>query len=104
MSLVTTTRSQRSRIVLHSISTSVVLPEPTGPPTPTRSGGRRLVRPGIECSRGAGAASGGGGAYGVFGVSGVVVIGGRGQERKRREYCDSWRAPWIASIGAKDWR
>jgi hypothetical protein len=26
-------------MVLHSISTSVVLPEPTGPPTPTRSGG-----------------------------------------------------------------
>src|SRR5689334_25189382 len=44
MSLVTTTRSQRSRIVLHSISTSVVLPEPTGPPTPTRSGGSFLVR------------------------------------------------------------
>src|SRR5262245_54502391 len=49
MSLVTTIKSQRSRIALHNISTSVVLPEPTGPPTPTRSGGRRLLRPAIEC-------------------------------------------------------
>src|SRR5471030_2213723 len=50
MSLVTSTRSQRSRIALHSISTSVVLPEPTGPPTPTRSGGRRLLRLAMWCS------------------------------------------------------
>src|ERR1700742_1406223 len=50
MSLVTTTRSQRSRIALQSISTSVVLPEPTGPPTPTRSGGRRLERLATWCS------------------------------------------------------
>src|SRR6478735_4856431 len=49
MSLVTTTRSQRSRMVLHSISTSVVLPEPTGPPTPTRSGGNGRVRRAIWC-------------------------------------------------------
>ena len=27
----------------------VVLPEPTGPPTPTRSGGSFLVRPGMAC-------------------------------------------------------
>src|ERR1700760_2607544 len=50
MSLVTTTRSHLSRIALHSISTSVVLPEPTGPPTPTRSGGRRLLRLAMWCS------------------------------------------------------
>src|SRR6187200_701868 len=49
MSLVTTTRSQVSRIVLQSISTSVVLPEPTGPPTPTRSGGSGRVRRGMSC-------------------------------------------------------
>src|ERR1700733_2561351 len=39
-----TTRSYRSRILLHSISTSVVLPLPTGPPTPTLSGGMFLLR------------------------------------------------------------
>src|SRR5471032_804024 len=50
MSLVTTTRSQRSRIALHNISTSVVFPDPTGPPTPTRSGGRRLLRLAMWCS------------------------------------------------------
>src|SRR3954447_21128022 len=50
MSFVTTTRSHLSRIVLQSISTSVVLPEPTGPPTPTRSGGRRLLRLAMWCS------------------------------------------------------
>src|SRR6516164_7197065 len=47
MSLVTTTRSKRSRIDLQSISTSVVLPEPTGPPTPTRNGGSTRVRRGM---------------------------------------------------------
>src|SRR3954468_12817958 len=50
MSFVTPTRSHLSRIVLQSISTSVVLPEPTGPPTPTRSGGRRLLRLAMWCS------------------------------------------------------
>src|SRR6478735_6147605 len=34
MSLVTTARLKRSRIRLHSTSTSAVLPEPTGPPMP----------------------------------------------------------------------
>src|SRR5579863_4563223 len=37
MSLVTTAMSSRSRSRLQSESTRAVLPEPTGPPTPTRS-------------------------------------------------------------------
>src|ERR1700722_12411908 len=37
MSLVTTAISNRSRRRLHSASTRAVLPEPTGPPTPTRN-------------------------------------------------------------------
>src|SRR5271156_3946688 len=38
MSLVIAAISQRSRIVLHSQSISAVLPDPTGPPIPMRSG------------------------------------------------------------------
>src|SRR5262245_13382622 len=44
MSLVITTMSYRSRIDLQSISTSVVFPDPTGPPMPTCSGGSGFVR------------------------------------------------------------
>src|ERR1700722_5688565 len=44
MSFVITTRSYRSRNDLQSISTRVVFPDPTGPPTPTRSGGFCFVR------------------------------------------------------------
>src|SRR5690554_6418392 len=39
MSLVTTSISSRSRSRLQSTSSNAVLPEPTGPPTPTRKGG-----------------------------------------------------------------
>src|ERR687897_915634 len=38
MSLVIAATSQASRIRLHSESTNAVLPEPTGPPIPTRRG------------------------------------------------------------------
>src|SRR6476620_9611856 len=38
MSLVSTASDSSSRSCLHSAATSAVLPEPTGPPTPTRSG------------------------------------------------------------------
>src|SRR4029077_9893903 len=43
MSLVMAAISYRSRSALHSASISAVLPEPTGPPTPTRSGPWELV-------------------------------------------------------------
>src|SRR3954447_1166177 len=43
MSLVTTAMSSVARIFLHSRSTSAVLPEPTGPPTPTRKGPRIVI-------------------------------------------------------------
>src|SRR5690554_2185094 len=44
MSLVMATSSYLAAIFLQSISSSVVFPEPTGPPTPTRSGGSVFVR------------------------------------------------------------
>src|SRR4051794_21587171 len=37
MSFVTTARSRRARRLRHRDSTSAVLPDPTGPPTPTLS-------------------------------------------------------------------
>src|SRR5215467_105473 len=43
MSLVMAAISNRSRSRLHNASISAVLPEPTGPPTPTRSGPYGLV-------------------------------------------------------------
>src|SRR3954469_2413798 len=43
MSLVMAAISYVPRSVLHSASISAVLPEPTGPPTPTRSGPWELV-------------------------------------------------------------
>src|SRR3954451_23019829 len=44
MSLVTTPRDSRSPSARHSAATSAVLPEPTGPPMPTRSGPASRVR------------------------------------------------------------
>src|SRR3954468_13356104 len=78
MSFVTPTRSHLSRIVLQSISTSVVLPEPTGPPTPTRSGGRRLLRLAMWCS-GVGRAAG----LAEKAVMAGLVAAGSGAEQAR---------------------
>ena len=47
MSLVSTASDSSSRSCLHSAATSAVLPEPTGPPTPMRSGS-----PGCRARRG----------------------------------------------------
>src|SRR5262245_51407952 len=43
MSLVTTAISKRSRSARHSANVNAVLPEPTGPPIPTRSGWVRIT-------------------------------------------------------------
>src|ERR1700680_1035499 len=43
MSLVTAAMSYLSRSALHSASVRAVLPEPTGPPIPTRSAGVSLM-------------------------------------------------------------
>src|SRR5688500_7027334 len=52
MSLVTTAMLNRSRMRLHKASTNAVLPEPTGPPTPTRSTSGFAFMAGIILSRG----------------------------------------------------
>jgi hypothetical protein len=44
MSLVTTAMSYLSRSAWHSARVSAVLPEPTGPPMPTRRGGGSAMR------------------------------------------------------------
>src|ERR1700674_5521321 len=49
MSLVMAAISKRSRSRLHSQSISAVLPEPTGPPTPTRSGPFTLIMAAGSC-------------------------------------------------------
>src|ERR1700733_6778022 len=76
MSFVIPTRSYRSRNSLQSISTSVVLPDPTGPPMPIRNGGFRLVRLRLLM---------------------VLLV----YERNRREYWFAWRAEIIPRWGAK---
>src|SRR5690349_12600827 len=82
MSLVTTTRSKRSRIALQSISTSVVLPEPTGPPTPTRSGGSTRVRRGMWWS---GVIVGGLGRSGTEQPRVLLLVARRQDREHRRE-------------------
>src|SRR5438309_6524873 len=53
MSLVMAAISKRSRSRLHSQSISAVWPEPTGPPTPTRSGPCTLIMAPISCGHSA---------------------------------------------------
>src|SRR5947209_7583845 len=53
MSLVMAAISKRSRSRLHSQSISAVLPEPTGPPTPTRSRPCTLIMAPISCGHSA---------------------------------------------------
>ena len=101
MSLVSTASDSSSRSCRHSAATSAVLPEPTGPPMPMRSGSPGCARtrgrsvwscgwPSMKCG---GMVSLSGDEQGIARVRRAAAPGRRAEDRTGR------RAPWPASRG-----